>query len=124
MAMAGDPDIVSDFLVPLNATKVGGTVFTFTVGAPLPTAFTVSKVSAAEFPAGIGQSVSCAVLQFPAGTTNPPHTHPRSTEVLFLVDDSLQVGFVDTLQGGGACSLPIQGRCSRTSFGNFCLRER
>ncbi|KAJ6904743.1 hypothetical protein NC652_022695 [Populus alba x Populus x berolinensis] len=80
MDMAGDPDIVSDCLVPLNATKVGGTVFTFTVGAPLPAAFKVSKVSAAEFPARIGQSVSCAVLQFPAGTTNPPHTHPRSTE--------------------------------------------
>ncbi|KAG6762072.1 hypothetical protein POTOM_032557 [Populus tomentosa] len=58
MDMAGDPDIVSDCLVPLNATKVGGTVFTFTVGAPLPAAFKVSKVSAAEFPARIGQSDS------------------------------------------------------------------
>ncbi|KAJ6739424.1 GERMIN-LIKE PROTEIN [Salix koriyanagi] len=36
------------------------------------------------------------VLQFPAGTTNPPHTHPRSAELLFLVDGSLRVGFVDT----------------------------
>ncbi|KAJ6927671.1 hypothetical protein NC651_011641 [Populus alba x Populus x berolinensis] len=24
--------------------------------------------------------LSYAVLQFPAGTTNPPHTHPRSAE--------------------------------------------
>ncbi|KAJ6927665.1 hypothetical protein NC651_011638 [Populus alba x Populus x berolinensis] len=40
--------------------------------------------------------LSYAVLQFPAGTTNPPDTHPRSAELLFLVDGSLQVGFVDT----------------------------
>ncbi|KAK9999617.1 hypothetical protein SO802_019220 [Lithocarpus litseifolius] len=49
-----------------------------------------------EFPALNGQSVSCAVLQFPAGTPNPPHTHPRASELLFLVQGTLQVGFVDT----------------------------
>ncbi|XP_059428979.1 LOW QUALITY PROTEIN: germin-like protein 9-3 [Corylus avellana] len=43
-----------------------------------------------------GQSVSIAVLEFPAGTTNPPHTHPRSAELLFLIGGTLQVGFVDT----------------------------
>ncbi|CAK7329208.1 unnamed protein product [Dovyalis caffra] len=99
--MGGDPDIVSDFLVPLNVTKVDGAFFTFTgmralVGGPEPADFKVLKASAAEFPALIGQSVSYATLQFPAGTTNPPHTHPRSAELLFLVDGSLQVGFVDT----------------------------
>ena len=66
------------------------------VGAQPPSAFKVSKVSAAEFPALSGQSVSYAVLQFPAGTTNPPRTPPRSAELLFLVDGSLRVGFVDT----------------------------
>jgi hypothetical protein len=35
------------------------------VGAQPPSALKVSKVSAAEFPALIGQSVSYAVLQFP-----------------------------------------------------------
>uniref|UniRef100_A0A2N9FKJ2 Germin-like protein n=1 Tax=Fagus sylvatica TaxID=28930 RepID=A0A2N9FKJ2_FAGSY len=65
-------------------------------GAPPPTAFKVSKASIAEFPALTGQSVSFAVLQFPAGSVNPPHTHPRSAELLFLLDGSLQVGFVDT----------------------------
>ncbi|KAJ7946386.1 germin-like protein 9-3 [Quillaja saponaria] len=74
MTMAGDPDIRSDFIVPPNVTKV----------------------SLAEFPALNGQSVSYAVPQFPAGTTNLPHTHPRSAELLFLLEGSLQVGFVDT----------------------------
>ncbi|KAG6751141.1 hypothetical protein POTOM_045659 [Populus tomentosa] len=101
IAMAGDPDIVSDFLIPPNATTFDGSFFTFTgmralVGAQPPSALKVSKASAAEFPALIGQSVSYAVLQFPAGTTNPPHVHPRSAELLFLADGSLQVGFVDT----------------------------
>jgi len=79
IAMAGDPDIVSDFLIPPNVTTFDGSFFTFTgmralVGAQPPSALKVSKVSAAEFPSLIGQSVSYAVLQFPAGTTNPPLT--------------------------------------------------
>ncbi|KAL5579841.1 hypothetical protein UlMin_012283 [Ulmus minor] len=102
ITMAGDADIVSDFIVPSNLTGgIDGNFFTFTgmralVDADPPTTFKVSKASLAEFPALNGQSVSYAVLQFPAMTTNPPHTHPRSTELLFLLDGSLQVGFVDT----------------------------
>lgn len=101
MVFAGDPDILSDFIVPSNVTQVDGNFFTFTgmralVGAPLPATFKVTKASMAEFPALNGQSVSYAVLQFPAGTTNPPHTHPRSAELLFVVEGSLNVGFVDT----------------------------
>ncbi|KAK9279666.1 hypothetical protein L1049_013346 [Liquidambar formosana] len=50
----------------------------------------------AEFPALNGQSVSYAVLLYPSGTVNPPHTHPRAAELLFLLDGTLEVGFVDT----------------------------
>ncbi|KAK0605914.1 hypothetical protein LWI29_032137 [Acer saccharum] len=102
MASAADPDITSDFVIPSNVTTpVDGNFFTFTgfralVGAPLPPDFKVTKASMAEFPALNGQSVSVAVLEFPAGTINPPHTHPRSAELLFLIQGSLQVGFVDT----------------------------
>ncbi|PWA69811.1 germin [Artemisia annua] len=49
----------------------------------------------AEFPAPNDQSVSYAVLQFPNGTVNPLHTHPRASELLFVLMGSLQVGFVD-----------------------------
>ncbi|KAH9659846.1 Germin-like protein 9-3 [Citrus sinensis] len=101
MALAGDPDIISDFIVPSNLSMVDGNFFTFTgmralIGAAPPSAFKVLKASMVEFPALNGQSVSYAILQFPSGTTNPPHTHPRSAELLFLIDGSLQVGFVDT----------------------------
>lgn len=44
-----------------------------------------------------GRSVSFAVLECPAGTINPPHTHLRSDELLFVVDGSLAVGFIDTI---------------------------
>ncbi|PRQ32477.1 putative germin [Rosa chinensis] len=98
MAMA-DPDILTDFIAP-NKT-VDGNFFTFTgmrvlVGGDEPKTFTVLKATLAEFPALNGQSVSYAVLEFPAGTTNPPHTHPRSAELLFLIEGALEVGFVDT----------------------------
>ncbi|XP_059431299.1 germin-like protein 9-3 [Corylus avellana] len=100
MAIAGDPDILFDFIAPPNVT-IDGNFFTFTgmsalVGADPPTGFEVLKASLAEFPALNGQSVSIAVLEFGGGSTNPPHTHPRSAELLFLIDGTLQVGFVDT----------------------------
>ncbi|KAM3685106.1 hypothetical protein ACJW31_11G093000 [Castanea mollissima] len=95
--IAGDPDITSDFIVPPNVTNL----FTFTgmrilLQAPPPTAFKVTKASIAEFPTLNGHGVSYAILQYPAGSVNPPHTHPRSAELLFLLNGSLQVGFVDT----------------------------
>ncbi|XP_062083619.1 germin-like protein 9-3 [Humulus lupulus] len=104
MTMAGDPDILTDFVVPatVNASQgVDGIFFTFTgleslMAADPPATFKATKVSMAEFPALNGQSVGYAVLQFPAMTTNPPHTHPRSAELLLLIDGSLEVGFIDT----------------------------
>ncbi|ERM97741.1 hypothetical protein AMTRI_Chr11g154900 [Amborella trichopoda] len=98
---AGDPDILSDFILPANITNPEGNFFTFTgmrvvVGSNPPPNFKVTKATKAEFPALDGQSVSYAVLQFPSGGVNPPHTHPRSAELLFLVQGSLEVGVVDT----------------------------
>ncbi|KAM7273073.1 hypothetical protein ACFE04_027737 [Oxalis oulophora] len=100
IAMAGDPDILTDFIAPTNQT-IDGNFFTFTgmrslVGAPPPGNFTVLKAALKEFPALEGQSVSYAVLQYPAGSINPPHTHPRAAELLFVIQGGLQVGFVDT----------------------------
>lgn len=98
---ASDPDIISDFIVPQNCTTLDGNCFTFTglrnaFDIYPPKAFSVKKVSLSEFPILNGQSVSFAVLQFPAGSINPPHTHPRASELLYLIDGTLEVGFVDT----------------------------
>ncbi|XP_059627031.1 putative germin-like protein 9-2 [Cornus florida] len=91
-------------IVPGNSNSINGSFFTFTgmhgifdePGVPAPPYFKVTKASMAEFPALNGQSVSQAVLQFPAGAVNPPHSHPRSADLLFVVVGSLEVGFVDT----------------------------
>lgn len=100
-AMAGDPDIKLDFLLPPDVTAVNGTFFTYTgirhlFQTPPPPTFQVKKVSLVEFPALDGQSVSYGVFQFPAGSVNPLHTHPRSAELLLCALGSLEVGFVDT----------------------------
>ncbi|MED6156906.1 hypothetical protein PIB30_018650 [Stylosanthes scabra] len=98
--MAGDPDILTDFIAPIGV-PINGSFFTFTgmralIDKDPPPTFHALKASKAEFPALDGQSVSYAALQFPPKSVNPPHTHPRSAELLFVVQGSLQVGFVDT----------------------------
>ncbi|KAL3031066.1 hypothetical protein AAZX31_02G007900 [Glycine max] len=33
---------------------------------------------------------------YKAGGLNPPHTHPRATEIVFVLDGELDVGFIST----------------------------
>lgn len=102
---ASDPDILTDFIVPANTSinAIDGNFFTFTftrmrtvIEGDDPPNFKVSKASMAESPALNGQSVSTAILQFPAGAINLPHTHPHSAKLLFVVSGNLEVGFIDT----------------------------
>ncbi|KAL7084810.1 hypothetical protein ACP275_14G244700 [Erythranthe tilingii] len=100
-ALAGDPDILTDFVVPPNSPPPDGNFFTNTgfrsvVNGSVPPTFKVVKAAVEQFPALNGQSVSYAMLIYPAGAVNPVHTHPRSAELLFLTRGTLQVGFVDT----------------------------
>ncbi|XP_059645980.1 germin-like protein 9-3 [Cornus florida] len=94
-------EVKTDFVLPPNVTRVDAGFFTHTAmrvlfGAEPPTTFEVMKASMDEFPALRGNSVSYAVLQYPAGSVNPAHNHPRSSELLFLLTGSLEVGLVDT----------------------------
>ncbi|KAK9056283.1 hypothetical protein SSX86_027373 [Deinandra increscens subsp. villosa] len=96
---ANDPDILTDFITP-NTSSLSPSFFTYSgLSAfynPDPKNFTVIKASMTEFPALNGQSVSYAVLQFPAAGVNPPHTHPRAAELFLVLMGTLEVGFVDT----------------------------
>lgn len=57
----------------------------------------VTLASAINFGALNTQGLSVARIDFaPKGGLNPPHVHPRATEVLFLAQGTLYVGFVDT----------------------------
>ncbi|KAM3295177.1 hypothetical protein ACQJBY_037817 [Aegilops geniculata] len=106
--VAGDPDILGDFMVPapmvgMPPTNITGDFFTYTDFRAAnetmpwpPQYFIVIKANMGVFPALNGQSVSYAMLVFPSGYVNPPHTHPRAAELLFVHSGALSVGFVDT----------------------------
>ncbi|EOX95492.1 Cupin 1 - like 1 [Theobroma cacao] len=40
--------------------------------------------------------VSLARIDYEAGGLNPPHTHPRATEIIFVLDGELDAGFITT----------------------------
>ncbi|KAK8954402.1 Germin-like protein 9-3 [Platanthera zijinensis] len=96
-----DPDITSDFIVPPGA-QLNSSLFTLAglnqtlSGGPKNTSLEITKVSQLELPVLAGQSVSLAILQFAPNGTNPLHTHPRSAELLLLLQGTLSVGFVDS----------------------------
>ena len=56
----------------------------------------VTLASVANFAGLNTQGLSIARIDFPPKGLNPPHVHPRATEVLFLVQGTLTVGFVST----------------------------
>ncbi|WRX27947.1 Cupin 1 - like 10 [Theobroma cacao] len=43
-----------------------------------------------------GIKASLARIDYEAGGLNPPHTHPRATEVIFVLDGELDIGFITT----------------------------
>ncbi|XP_061354042.1 germin-like protein subfamily 2 member 4 isoform X1 [Gastrolobium bilobum] len=113
-AFASDPDTLQDLCValPSSGVKVNGFackaesnvtaadfffnglakpgVINNTVGS-LVTAANVEKI------AGLNTlGVSFSRIDFKAGGLNPPHTHPRSTEIVFVLEGQLDVGFITT----------------------------
>ncbi|KAG6555399.1 hypothetical protein Mapa_002625 [Marchantia paleacea] len=102
---ASDPELTSDFFVPEGkvAADLDADFFTNTtlenVQPDLDSAFaTVTPVNQNVFPALTGLGISSALIQFPPGTVNAPHTHPRGTELLYVIEGTLNVGLVDTTQ--------------------------
>ncbi|CAM6038538.1 unnamed protein product [Sphagnum compactum] len=45
---------------------------------------------------GIARGLSVARVDYAVGALLPPHTHPRATELLYVIQGELYVGFVDT----------------------------
>ncbi|KAG6555884.1 hypothetical protein Mapa_002526 [Marchantia paleacea] len=99
---ASDPELTSDFMVPavVDPMSLNGSFFTNSTLRNVVVASkdfaTVTPVNDGIFPALKGLGVSSALLQFPKGSVNPPHTHPRGTEILFIIEGTLDVGLVDT----------------------------
>ncbi|KAH7276618.1 hypothetical protein KP509_39G015100 [Ceratopteris richardii] len=56
----------------------------------------VNLANALTFPALNTLGVSMARIDFQPGGLNPPHIHPRATEILFVARGTLLVGFIST----------------------------
>ncbi|KAH7543378.1 germin-like protein subfamily 1 member 7 [Ziziphus jujuba] len=123
---ASDPDPVQDFCVALNDSETGGLFVNgkfckdpkdvsaddfFTYGFDVVgniskklgsavTAFNVEKIR------GLNTlGISLARIDFAPYGLNPPHTHPRATEILAVLEGTLEVGFVTSNQPDGSNKL-------------------
>ncbi|KAG2697894.1 hypothetical protein I3760_07G126200 [Carya illinoinensis] len=113
-AVSSDPDSLQDLCVaaPTSGNKVNGFLckdeanvtaadFTFD-GLAKPGLINNSFGSVAK-PANVDQipglntlGVSMARIDYAPGGLNPPHTHPRGTEIVFVLEGELEVGFITT----------------------------
>ncbi|PPS14079.1 hypothetical protein GOBAR_AA06494 [Gossypium barbadense] len=60
-----------------------------------PVGSTVTPVNVAQIPGLNTLGISLVRIDYaPNGGLNPPHTHPRATEILVVVEGTLYVGFV------------------------------
>ncbi|XP_061342581.1 germin-like protein subfamily 1 member 13 isoform X1 [Gastrolobium bilobum] len=115
VAFAYDPSPLQDFCVAINDTKTGVFVngkfckdpklakaedFFFSGLGPgntsNPLGSKVSPVTVNEILGLNTLGISLARIDFAPKGLNPPHTHPRGTEILVVVEGTLHVGFVES----------------------------
>ncbi|KAJ1690572.1 hypothetical protein LUZ63_014727 [Rhynchospora breviuscula] len=110
--LAGDPDMLQDVCVAdLNSSvKVNGfpckaditaNDFYFkglaNAGATNNTMGSVVTGANVEKVPGLNTlGVSLSRIDYAPGGLNPPHTHPRATEMIFVLEGELEVGFITT----------------------------
>ncbi|KAK6916950.1 Cupin 1 [Dillenia turbinata] len=110
--IAYDPDALQDICVAdLNSgvkvngfpckSKVKAADFSF-AGLAKPGNITgkfgslVTTANVMQIPGLNTLGVSLARIDYKPGGLNPPHTHPRGTEMIFVLDGELDVGFITT----------------------------
>ncbi|XP_058103608.1 putative germin-like protein 2-1 [Magnolia sinica] len=111
-AAASDPSPLQDFCVALNNSEVLVNGFVckdpnevkaddfFFMGLDKPgnadnkVGSVVTPVNVAQVPGLNTLGVSLARIDFAPYGLNPPHTHPRATEILTVLEGTLYVGFV------------------------------
>lgn len=65
-----------------------------------PQGSNVTAVSVNELPGLNTLGISMVRIDFAPNGQNPPHTHPRATEILIVIQGQLNVGFVTSNQNG------------------------
>jgi len=103
LVSASDPELTTDFFVPegVNKSTITGDYFTSTIlrngsGLVPPAKFAIKRVNSEVFPALTGLGVSSALLEYLPGGINTLHTHPRGSELLYVIKGTLYVGLVDS----------------------------
>ncbi|KAK8466709.1 hypothetical protein PHAVU_008G151139 [Phaseolus vulgaris] len=118
IASAYDPSPLQDFCVALNDTKNAVFVNGKLCKDPKvvkaedffrhvepgntsnPLGAQVTQVFVDQLPGLNTLGISLARIDFAPKGLNPPHTHPRGTEILIVVEGTLYVGFVTSNQDG------------------------
>ncbi|XP_027349118.1 germin-like protein subfamily 1 member 16 isoform X3 [Abrus precatorius] len=95
LASAYDPSPLQDFCVAINETD-GGMCKPGNTANPLGSQ--VTPVFVDQLPGLNTLGISLARIDFAPKGLNPPHTHPRGTEILIVLEGTLYVGFVTSNQ--------------------------
>ncbi|PAN31232.1 hypothetical protein GQ55_5G406800 [Panicum hallii var. hallii] len=110
--LAGDPDMLQDVCVadlaspiklngfPCKANVTADDFFFPGLRNPGNTnnaaGSVVTAANVEKFPGVNTLGVSIARIDYAPGGQNPPHTHPRATEIIFVLEGTLEVGFITT----------------------------
>ncbi|KAG2570055.1 germin-like protein 1-1 [Panicum virgatum] len=110
--LAGDPDMLQDVCVadlnspiklngfPCKANITADDFFFPGLRNPgntnNPAGSLVTAANVEMFPGVNTLGVSIARIDYAPGGQNPPHTHPRATEIIFVLEGTLEVGFITT----------------------------
>ncbi|TVU22720.1 hypothetical protein EJB05_32437 [Eragrostis curvula] len=111
-SLAGDPDMLQDVCVadkaspiklngfPCKADVTADDFFFAGLKNPgntnNPNGAVVTAANVDTFPGVNTLGVSMARIDYAPGGQNPPHTHPRATEIIFVLQGTLEVGFITT----------------------------
>ncbi|KAL2643943.1 hypothetical protein R1flu_011530 [Riccia fluitans] len=101
-ARASDPELTKEFSVPpgVDASQLNGNYFTYTGfrgGVSTAPGETGSKkATVTEFPALDGLGISFFLMSFAPGGVLPPHLHPRGSKLIYMIQGTLTVGFMDS----------------------------
>ncbi|KAK1292319.1 Germin-like protein subfamily 2 member 4 [Acorus calamus] len=113
-AFASDPDMLHDLCVAdltsavkvngfvcKESSKVSATDFFYdglaSPGATNNTMGSLVKPANVEKIPGLNTlGVSLSRVDYAPGGLNPPHTHPRATEIVFVLEGEIEVGFITT----------------------------
>ncbi|KAK1644704.1 hypothetical protein QYE76_062509 [Lolium multiflorum] len=117
--LATDPDPLQDFCVadlngkaisvnghPCKPMSEAGDDFLFSSKLAMagntstPNGSAVTELDVAEWPGTNTLGVSMNRVDFAPGGTNPPHIHPRATEIGIVMKGELLVGIIGSLDSG------------------------